>query len=357
MKEKLWEKKPENNHVLPDDSPRATTMALHDTVEDLPSNLPNEPEGSEVKRDFTLDIKPDSETPQAVESGDPAEVNLKETSSDTALKVDADDNAEIYSEIGKVGDSDNSEVYLTPTGIDEVRKDELHNSECNDDESVQHASSEELYEISKTMESIVTEVVSHVDNCSNESETIQTESYPFVEFSEPAKPSIVDTVASDSGLVTPEMTDTIDENQTNPEDCAKTSDDADLFDQIPSVTSEIAVENGEFESPSQPMQSSSDPENFNCDQTELPVAISDLSLKSESPPPMQCETSKDENVEVEPAQTEGEPDEEPKEDIAIIGADDANVMQTGSAIMDMITNGNLPPHNEEMIKQVEQLGE
>uniref|UniRef100_A0A146M1B0 Neurobeachin n=1 Tax=Lygus hesperus TaxID=30085 RepID=A0A146M1B0_LYGHE len=360
LKEKVWEEKSENGHLHPDDSPRATTMALHDTVEiDLPETLQTESSTVEDnKREFNLDIKSEEvlAESQVEESLEYTEISPKESSSDTVLKVDADSisNTENYSEMSKVGDSDNSEVYLTPTGMDDARKDEMHSPECNEDESVQLSNSDEMYEINKTMENILTEVVSHVDNCSNVSEVVQNESYPFVEFSEPSMPSML--VDSNEAISASQKTiEPIDNNLSNDEDCTQANDDHPTASYQEPFTSET-MESGsekldeECHSVDPPVQSITNLENVDCDQTELPIEISDLRIG-----PVEDESSK--NDYETGVHMEEDNDEQIKEDIAIIGSDDPNMMHHGSAIMDIITNGNLPPPNDEAVKQVEQLGQ
>ncbi|KAL1129748.1 hypothetical protein AAG570_012692, partial [Ranatra chinensis] len=152
-------------------SPTTTAMALHDTAEVNIPNMSNvsesqtEGENSNISKEEMIDEN--GESNPVIECQDYKEdlENMLNDNIDCTLKGEPEDisNLEISSEVSRIGDSDNSEVYLTPTDTDVDKKDEVQNLEIGSIcESVQLEEKED--------ECVVTEVVRGNDNCSIKSE-------------------------------------------------------------------------------------------------------------------------------------------------------------------------------------------
>lgn len=393
MQDKLWTKKPESSLVHPDDSPRATTMALHDTVEiDMsnsaiqngeasanivemnvePSVENDDAEHSEVAQPEAADEEAEVDSEAQVHHEEPMETRPPVESSDpAALKVDADEmsNIENYSEISKVGDSDNSEVYLTPTGTDDVRKGELHSPECNYEESVLLVNHEDLFEVSKTVENLVSEVANHVENCSNAAESMPTDNISYEDYSEPSEPSILPV---DKDHLT-ELTnyETLDDDDRNGHRDNDHPDEDSLDDranqtpdtqgETPSTAEQLAgspleqeyMEDLASETPDE--QFVTNLESVGCEHTELPIQIdNDLCLEDQDADRARGILGPNEDDTIDQEDPGNEPEE--RQDIAIIGSNDPQVMQgLGPAIMDIITNGNIASSNDLALQRPEQI--
>ncbi|XP_014250382.1 neurobeachin isoform X2 [Cimex lectularius] len=190
------DKKQDSANFSIEDSPTATTMALHDTAEvNVPSNSGDsncvflvETNNLPYTREVSSDEK-DKEGNYITESSE-----MQNRMTETTLKLDADEmsNIENSGEFSKIGDSDNSEVYLTPTGT-EADKRELQNSDYIEDiESVHQLSSETnviLSEASELIESVVREATESKVICSKFSEKSDDTLEPSEELIETIMPS------------------------------------------------------------------------------------------------------------------------------------------------------------------------
>ncbi|CAH1393721.1 unnamed protein product [Nezara viridula] len=157
------------------DSPTAMTLTLHDIGEINVPDVDNPTIQNEDKKSFALDSGNVSLEMNKLEmENSEEEIKFRDNilnANDNMLKVEAEDMAILdnFCELNRVGDSDNSEVYLTPTGTDGERKDDSQNTELSSEiYSVQNRDDSEVSCVSSN-EIVVTEVVTSNDSCSNNS--------------------------------------------------------------------------------------------------------------------------------------------------------------------------------------------
>ena len=150
------------------------TLTLHDIGEINVPDIDNTISQNEDQESFTLNSDNASLEISKLEiENSEEESKFRDNilnANDSMLKVEAEEITllENYCELNRVGDSDNSEVYLTPTGTDGERKDDSQNTELNSEiYSVQNREDTEIICISN--DEIVTEVVTSNYSCSNNS--------------------------------------------------------------------------------------------------------------------------------------------------------------------------------------------
>lgn len=157
------------------DSPTAMTLTLHDIGEINVPDVDNTTIQNGDQKSFALKSgNVNLEMGNLEIENSEEDIKFRDNilnANDNILKVEAEEMAILdnFCELNRVGDSDNSEVYLTPTGTDGERKDDSQNTELSSEiYSVQNRDDSEVSCVSSN-EIVVTEVVTSNDSCSNNS--------------------------------------------------------------------------------------------------------------------------------------------------------------------------------------------